>query len=353
MLGGTAGSTASATGSSATSTSGATAAGEDEPGGSDTPPVSDDTLDTGTTAGCILSSWFLDDDGDGFGDPGRGVEACEAPAEHVEDNTDCDDDDDSVYPGAAEPCGGPDTDCDFQAPPLCNSCLQLLASGLGDDDGLYTIDPDGDEGSLPPTQVWCNQTTDGGGWTLAQRTVWDPAQTMALRTGYADWYNLTIGNPSPGQGYRLQGAAWESLNIQLDHMLAHYVRRQSDGGSCEPLYYVGTGGTLTVGESQALLTGLVADVTMINDTQLSTLDSGPGAACVTGGTATPWFYGSCCTTCPTYQAGYWSEPHPMEPYTDDVPDVHGNTEADACSSPAQPAMTGGYRGVNAMEYYLR
>ena len=28
-------------------------------------------------------------------------------------------------------------------------------------------------------------------------------------------------------------------------------------------------------------------------------------------TATPWFYGSCCSTCPSYGAGYWPEPHPM------------------------------------------
>ena len=51
-------------------------------------------------------------------------------------------------------------------------------------------------------------TVDGGGWTLVQRTVWDPAKTAALFTGYADWYGKTIGTPALGEGYRLAGRLW-------------------------------------------------------------------------------------------------------------------------------------------------
>ncbi len=306
-----------------------------------------------TTAGCSEpTAWYPDEDEDGFGDMAGRVLACDAPAGHVGDGTDCDDEDDAVFPGAQETCGGADTNCDFVPPVLCNSCLQQLASGNTSGDGLYTIDPDGDD-PLPPTQVWCDMTIDGGGWTLVQRTVWDPAQTSALRTGYADWYTLTIGNPSPNQGFRLQGSAWGHLNIQLDHMLRHDLRRESDGGSCSPLYYIGTGGTLTVTDTATGLTGLVADVNMINDTNLSTLDSGPSSNCVDQGTAVPWFFGACCSTCPTYQGSYWLEPHPMESYSQGIPDAFGSTELDVCSSPAQPAMTGSFVGVNAMEYYLR
>ena len=44
------------------------------------------------------------------------------------------------------------------------SCLELLATGQATTDGTYLIDPDG-SGPLAATQVQCDMTTDGGGWT--------------------------------------------------------------------------------------------------------------------------------------------------------------------------------------------
>jgi hypothetical protein len=57
--------------------------------------------------------FFADADGDGFGDPDVGVAtSCVAPADHVGDDTDCDDSLASVFPGAVEQCDGIDNDCD-------------------------------------------------------------------------------------------------------------------------------------------------------------------------------------------------------------------------------------------------
>ncbi|MCB9741039.1 MAG: putative metal-binding motif-containing protein [Alphaproteobacteria bacterium] len=58
------------------------------------------------------SEWFADADGDGYGDPGIGQLACEAPDGYVADSTDCDDANVETYPGAAERCEELDNDCD-------------------------------------------------------------------------------------------------------------------------------------------------------------------------------------------------------------------------------------------------
>ena len=321
--------------------------------GMDSDPVTTAPSETTTGACEEPSTWYRDQDDDGYGDARETMEACAQPDGWVEDATDCNDGDPDVHPQAMEPCGGPDMDCDFSAAPLCRSCLELLDADSGAGDGVYSIDPDGEAGMLPEQQVYCDMTTDGGGWTLVHRTVWDPAQTDSLRTGYSAWFNSTVGTVAAGQAYRMSGRTWPELNAQLDHLLRIDVRVELDGSSCAPLFYVGTGGTLTANDTMAGLTGLVADVAIIAGTELSTLDSGPSITCLDNN-AVPWFYGSCCSTCPAYQGGYWNERHPMVNYTATVPDAAGNVAADVCTTAPQASLTDpNFLGANVMEYYLR
>ncbi len=56
--------------------------------------------------------WYVDQDGDGYGDPTGAITACDQPEGYVADSSDCDDTDASIHPGAPEPCDGLDNDCD-------------------------------------------------------------------------------------------------------------------------------------------------------------------------------------------------------------------------------------------------
>ncbi len=58
------------------------------------------------------TTFYKDDDGDGFGDPLVARPSCSEPRDHVLDASDCDDTDPLVYPGAEEvPCSGKTEDC--------------------------------------------------------------------------------------------------------------------------------------------------------------------------------------------------------------------------------------------------
>jgi hypothetical protein len=61
-----------------------------------------------TTEGCLEEDktlWYLDSDGDGFGEPTTATKACEQPAGRVSNGGDCDDQDVGVNPSAIEVCG--------------------------------------------------------------------------------------------------------------------------------------------------------------------------------------------------------------------------------------------------------
>jgi hypothetical protein len=70
----------------------------------------DDDCDNSTDEG-VQNTYYHDSDGDGYGDAGDSTQACSAPANHVADSTDCNDNDGSIHPNATETCNGVDDNC--------------------------------------------------------------------------------------------------------------------------------------------------------------------------------------------------------------------------------------------------
>ena len=67
------------------------------------------------------STWYADADGDGYGDASATMAACDEPSGYTSDDTDCDDTDATVHPGATESWfDGVDSDCDgVEDPDIC------------------------------------------------------------------------------------------------------------------------------------------------------------------------------------------------------------------------------------------
>ncbi len=86
----------------------------------------DEVLDTAT--------WYVDADGDGFGDPSETIESCDVQMGYSLLPTDCDDDDPDVNPAAAELCNGRDDDCNGLAD------FAIGPNDFEDDDGDGVVD---------------------------------------------------------------------------------------------------------------------------------------------------------------------------------------------------------------------
>ncbi|MCB9742536.1 MAG: FG-GAP repeat protein [Alphaproteobacteria bacterium] len=105
--------------------------------------------DSGDDTACNVV-WFLDADGDGFGDESQTSFECQAPAGYVDDASDCDDSDPAVNPDAPEVCNTVDDDCD----------------GEVDEEGLSTIYTDADGDGFGDDSTGVEGCDDGSGGVL-------------------------------------------------------------------------------------------------------------------------------------------------------------------------------------------
>lgn len=98
---------------------------------------------------CIeLKTFYLDSDGDGFGDPNEYTEAESMPEGYVLDNTDCDDNDADISPNATEiTCNEIDEDCDGN-----DECIEL---------STFYLDSDGDGFGDPNNYIEAESMPEG------------------------------------------------------------------------------------------------------------------------------------------------------------------------------------------------
>ena len=78
----------------------------------------------------VTSTFYVDSDGDGFGNENISTQACSAPNGYTINATDCDDTTADSYPGAEEICDNKDNDCNTE-----------VDDGIGQ---MFYVDNDGD-----------------------------------------------------------------------------------------------------------------------------------------------------------------------------------------------------------------
>ena len=205
----------------------------------------DGTADDGAVDATI---WYVDADGDDYGNLAAGSLSCTQIGGTVQDGTDCNDTEGTINPGAPELCDSVDNDCDGGtdeeeqtlgrdsacAGVTCKDILDTRVDSLAD--GTYWIDLDGAGGSNA-VEVYCDMS--GGGWTYESvgtpfRIDYTGAVITHTTPGTETEYEFSLYGASdgggPGSSPQQGGEAFGNKVFNAGTEIHVYVGGQGDAG---------------------------------------------------------------------------------------------------------------------------
>ncbi|MEN9333592.1 MAG: hypothetical protein RLY35_772, partial [Bacteroidota bacterium] len=215
----------------------------------------------------VLTTYYVDADGDGYGDINDGgIEACTAPQGTVDNNTDCNDSNNAIKPSATEACNSIDDNCNGQIDENLTQYPDYTdadGDGYGVATGATSCSPstilpgdcnDSNNAIKPSATETCNSIDDNCNGQIDENLTQYPVYTDADGDGYGVATGATSCTPStilPGDcndsNSAIKPSATETCNNiddncngQIDENLTQYpVYTDADGDG----YGVATGAT--------------------------------------------------------------------------------------------------------------